>query len=111
MKKQYLIITYIILIFILSVFYLSLDKKIFPIIDGKKIENLTFSFVPNQRTNVPFGSFISNKLEPSHTQGKKFKNKGEMSIWFSDNSVQIPIKILLRLKYGSLELRLKDYTN
>ena len=91
--------------------FLRLEKNIFTTIDEKKIANLTFNLVPKKRTNVPFGSFISNKLEPSHTQGKKFKNKGEMSIWFSDNSVQIPIKILLKLKYGSLELRLKDYTN
>ena len=42
----------------------------------------------------------------------QFKNKGKISIWFSDeNPAQIPVKIWLKLKYGALVLELADRIN
>lgn len=90
----------------------DLNGKILTTLSGKKLTELEFLVSPLQSTIVPLGIFNCNEIMPARTDRKQFKNKGKISIWFSDEKPeQIPIKIWLKLKYGSLVLELMERSN
>ena len=35
------------------------------------------------------------------------KNKGDMQIWFSDNEKRIPVQVEIKLKFGTMLMKLK----
>ena len=102
-----------------SLFY-SLRNKIIPelngtnfkIIDGKKVTELKLIIESQQNVIIPGGNFLCNKVTPVRNDKKKFKNKGELSIWFSEKMPeQIPVKIWIKLNYGSLKMELDNWVN
>jgi len=102
-----------------SLFY-SLRKESIPdlhdskliMVAGGKITQLKFLTSSKQKVTVPHGNYICNRVTPIRTDKKQFKNKGEISIWFSDEKpAQIPVKIWIKLKFGALILELVDHVN
>ena len=102
-----------------SLFY-SLRKESIPdlhdsklnMVAGGKITQLKFLISSKQKVTVPHGNYVCNRVTPIRTDKKKFKNKGEISIWFSDEKpAQIPVKIWIKLKFGALILELVDHVN
>ncbi len=102
-----------------SLFY-SLRQKTIPdlhgsllsTVAGKKTTELKVLAYSHQKITVPFGDYVCNQITPIRTDKKEFKNKGKISIWFSDEKpAQIPVKIWLKLKYGALVLELADRIN
>ena len=55
---------------------------------------------------VPAGSFMCTEVSPARKDNKKFKNKAELDVMFSDDLKKYPVKIRLKLKYGYLMLEL-----
>ena len=39
---------------------------------------------------------------------QKFKNEATMSIWFSNDDVRYPVKISIKMKFGTLILKLNE---
>ena len=102
-----------------SLFY-SLRKESIPdlhdskliMVAGGKITQLKFLTSSKQKVTVPHGNYVCNRVTPIRTDKKQFKNKGEISIWFSDEKpAQIPVKIWIKLKFGALILELVDHVN
>ena len=60
----------------------------------------------NQKVIVPAGSFICTEVSPAREDNKKFKNKAELAIMFSNDKDQYPVKIRIKLKFGYLVLEL-----
>lgn len=78
-------------------------------LDGKKVTPVKLYIDHNKEIFVPSGKFICDKITPLPITGKNFKNEGEISIWFSKKTkYQIPIKIWLKLKFGSLVMEFID---
>jgi|TARA_B110000444_G_scaffold32465_1_gene27608 hypothetical protein len=50
---------------------------------------------------------MCTKVEPLRIENKKFKNEGNIQIYFSEDKNKYPVKIKLKLKYGSLVLKLE----
>lgn len=58
--------------------------------------------------NVPFGSYICKVVKPYKKGRTLFKNQGDMQIWFTDDKERLPLKIQIKLKYGSMTLYLRQ---
>jgi hypothetical protein len=59
---------------------------------------------------VPAGTFPSLVVKPFREGKALFKNQGDMQIWFSDDARRLPVQIQIKLKYGSMLLRLKSFS-
>ena len=76
-------------------------------LDGKKVTPVKLYIDQDKEIFVPSGNFICDKITPLPITGENFKNEGQISIWFSkETRNQIPIKIRLKLKFGSLVMEL-----
>ena len=51
------------------------------------------------------GTFNCYIVKPFH-QGKLLKNEGDMKIWISDSEKRLPIRIQIKMKFGSRKLDL-----
>ena len=80
-------------------------------ISGKKTTALKVEIKEDVQVNVPAGNFTCTKITPTKLNEKKFKNRSQMSILFSDDENRYPVKIWLTMKYGSLVLELESITN
>ena len=80
-------------------------------VSGKKTTALKVEIEKDVKVNVPAGDFTCTKVTPVKLNEKKFKNRSQMSILFSDDENRYPVKIWLTMKYGSLVLELESITN
>ena len=78
------------------------------ILKGNKFEAIQIRIKKNINVSVPAGNYNCIKIIPTKIKGEKFKNNAEMEIYFSDDSNYYPIKIKIKLKFGSLTLKLKE---
>ena len=60
----------------------------------------------NEVVNVPAGRYNCSTISPKRKDNKKFKNKAELNVMFSNDQKKYPVKIRLKLKYGYLVLEL-----
>ena len=85
-------------------------KTITLIQNGKNIL-LQLIVTENQKVIVPAGNFVCTTISPIRKDNKKFKNKAELDIMFSNDKNQYPVKIRIKLKYGYLVLELDQILN
>ncbi|MEE8335340.1 MAG: DUF3108 domain-containing protein [Candidatus Neomarinimicrobiota bacterium] len=97
-----------------SLFYLlrtvSLDEDspmIFSTYENKKVKEIKFKVGTKAVINSPLGSFTCIPVKPFNVDRSLFKNQGSMKIWFSEDKRRLPVKIQIKLKFGSLTLLLK----
>ena len=86
------------------------DKKI-SLIQNKKTIFLKLKIEEDQTINVPYGNYICTKVLPIRADSKKFKNRAELDIMFSNDIKKYPVMIRLKLKYGYLKLELDRVIN
>ena len=77
------------------------DKRNFPI---------NFHVYKNQNIKVPAGKYDCYFLVPRLREGYKHEPKGKLYVWFSDNDLKVPVKILTKTEFGSLTLELLKAT-
>ena len=76
--------------------------------DGKKITPFQVITKTKEIINTMAGTFSCLAVKPFREGTTLLKNKGDMMIWFSDDKNRLPIQIRIKLKYGSMLLKLKD---
>tara|TARA_A100001037_G_scaffold306738_1_gene354784 strand:+ start:16946 stop:17650 length:705 start_codon:yes stop_codon:yes gene_type:complete len=86
----------------------NIDGQIFSLIDGRKLNYLQMNVEENVATNVPLGIYQCTKVTPIRMDKQKFKNEATMSIWFSNDDVRYPVKISIKMKFGTLILKLNE---
>ena len=86
------------------------EKKI-SLIQNKKTVFLKLKIEEDQIINVPYGNYTCTKVLPTREDNKKFKNRAELDIMFSNDIKKYPVMIRLRLKYGYLKLELERVIN
>ena len=86
------------------------DKRI-SLIQNKKTVILKLKVKEDQIINVPYGNYICTTVLPTREDNKKFKNKAELDIMFSNDIKKYPVMIRLKLKYGYLKLELDRVIN
>jgi len=96
-------------IYFLRTQILTIDRQfIFPMFDGNKVKEIAVSVIGNEKINVPAGTFDCIFVAPSSTDGSRFKHNGEMKIWFSNDSLKLPVKIEQQTNIGTMLLELKN---
>ena len=60
--------------------------------------------------SCPAGTFKCLVINPFKDGKTLLKNEGDMTIWFSDDARRIPVQILVKLKYGTMKLKLKSFS-
>ena len=80
----------------------------FTAFDGKKITPFQVITKTKETINTMAGTFPCLVVKPFREGTTLLKNKGDMTIWFSDDKNRLPVQIRIKLKYGSMLLKLKD---
>ncbi len=57
--------------------------------------------------HVPAGTYPCLVYSPFRENASLFKNQGDMTVWFSDDEQKLPVQIVIKLKYGSMVMKLK----
>ena len=97
------------LFYFLRTIPLIIDETIdFTAFDGKKITPFQVITKTKETINTMAGTFSCLVVKPFRKGATLLKNKGDMMIWFSDDKIRLPIQIRIKLKYGSMLLKLKD---
>lgn len=79
------------------------------ITDGKKIIEGDIAFLRREEVKTPAGSFMALVLQPDFTGlGGIFKDdpKARITLWISDDSRRIPVKLSSALEIGSFSVEL-----
>ena len=74
-----------------------------------KIWDLRIRYSGEEIINTKYGQLACHKFNPVTVIGRYFHNDDDMSIWFSKDSIPIPVKIRLNLKIGSINSELVEY--
>ena len=80
----------------------------FTAFDGKKITPFQVITKTKETIYTMAGTFPCLVVKPFREGTTLLKNKGDMMIWFSDDKNRLPIQIRIKLKYGSMLLKLND---
>jgi len=80
----------------------------FTAFDGKIITPFQVITKSKETINTMAGTFPCLVVKPFREGTTLLKNKGDMMIWFSNDKNRLPIQIRIKLKYGSMLLKLKD---
>ena len=85
------------------------EKKImsFSSFEGKKIIHYNLQMTGKEIVSTPAGTFACNVVRPFREGKNLFKNSGDMQIWISDDAKRLPVKIHIKMKFGSMTLLLK----
>ena len=89
----------------------NFDISTIDILQGNVVETLNVNIKEDIKISVPAGDFNCFRVTPNQIGGGKFKNDARMDIYFSDDVKSYPVKIKIKLKFGSLILKLKEISN
>ena len=76
--------------------------------EGKRIVHYNLQMTGKETIRTNLGTFNCKVIRPYREGKNLFKNQGDMQIWISDDSKRLPIKIQIKMKFGSMTLLLKN---
>ena len=77
----------------------------------KEKEVMSFSSFEGKKI-IHYNLQMTGKEIVRFREGKNlFKNAGDMQIWLSDDEKRLPVKIHIKMKFGSMTLLLKKISN
>ncbi len=76
--------------------------------EGKRIVHYNLQMTGTEIVRTNLGTFNCKVIRPYREGKNLFKNQGDMQIWISDDNKRLPIKIQIKMKYGSMTLLLKN---
>ncbi len=100
-----------------SLFYYlrSIPLEIGKVIKFKSFENnhttqFKLFVTGTENISTDAGKFSCIIVRPYRKGKALLKNKGDMQIWFSDDEKRLPVQIQIKMKFGSMLLKLKQIT-
>ena len=76
--------------------------------EGKRIVNYNLKMAGTEIVDSGLGKFSCKVIKPFSEGKELFKNKGDMRIWISETEERLPIKIQIKIQYGSMTLTLDE---
>ena len=76
--------------------------------EGKRIVNYNLKMTGTEVVESGLGKFSCKVIKPFSEGKELFKNKGDMRIWISETKERLPIKIQIKIQYGSMTLTLDE---
>ena len=97
-----------------SLFYYFRTLKLIPeetidltVFDNKALTEFQMIITSKEQVSVPAGIFDCMVVRPFREGKTLLKNEGDMTIWFSNDIHKIPVQIILKIKYGTMVMKLK----
>ena len=82
----------------------TIDLTVF---DNKSLTEFQMIITSKEQVLVPAGTFDCMVVRPFREGKTLLKNEGDMTIWFSNDIHKIPVQIILKIKYGTMVMKLK----
>ena len=82
----------------------TIDLTVF---DNKSLTEFQMIITSKEQVSVPAGTFDCMVVRPFREGKTLLKNEGDMTIWFSNDIYKIPVQIILKIKYGTMIMKLK----
>jgi len=84
-----------------------------PVFDSRKQYEIEVNVAAKREIlKTPWGEKVSCIIvKPKLKTAGIFTNKGEMTLWMTDDERHIPIKMMAKIKFGRIFAHLKAYTN
>ena len=76
--------------------------------EGKRIVHYNLQMTGKETVRTPLGTMSCKVVRPFREGKNLFKNQGDMQIWISDDDRRLPVKIQIKMKFGSMTLLLKE---
>jgi hypothetical protein len=76
-----------------------------PIADAMRVVQVTFKAEAREEIRTAAGTFQTIRVEPTADAGV-VKNRGNIWIWYSDDSRHLPVQMRARLFWGTITMRL-----
>ena len=76
--------------------------------EGRRIVHYNLQMTGTEIVRTNIGTFKCKVIRPYREGKNLFKNQGDLQIWISDDSKRLPVKIQIKMKYGSMTLLLKS---
>ena len=84
------------------------DIMSFSSFEGRRIVDYKLQIKGNEIIRTELGSFTCTVIRPYQEGENLFKNQGDIQIWISDDEKRLPVKIQIKMKFGSMTLLLKN---
>ena len=83
------------------------DIMSFSSFEGRRIVDYKLQIKGNEIIRTELGNITCTVIRPYQEGGNLFKNQGDMQIWISNDEKRLPVKIQIKMKFGSMTLLLK----
>jgi hypothetical protein len=80
----------------------------FPLADSMRTVTVVMKVEAREDIKTPAGIFHTLRVQPTAEEGV-VKNRGNIWIWYSDDSRHIPVQIRARLFWGTITFHLRSY--
>lgn len=85
------------------------ERKTFSAISGKKRYDLRVIIHGREEINTKFGKKQCIKVEPILEEDGLFQTSGRLFIWFTDDSLRLPVLMKSEIAVGSIKAELIDF--
>ncbi len=75
-----------------------------------KVYPLKVKYLGKENVHTKAGKFHCRVIEPVIVKGGLFKNTGKITIWITDDSLKLPVKVKTDVVIGSVVAELKSYS-
>ena len=74
-----------------------------------KLKNINISIIGKEVIDRSYGTYNTIIVSPESLDSSSvLKNNGDMKIWYTDDDNRIPVRIEIKINYGSIVLSLED---
>jgi hypothetical protein len=87
------------------------DKIGFSMFLDDKVYELYIKYLGKEKVKTRYGKYYAIKLSPLLIKGSVFKDDDKMSIWVTDDSNHIPVRVESPIAVGNIKIDLKEYQN
>jgi len=82
-----------------------------PVSDSGQVYRVPVAVVERKRINCVLGRVNAIRIEPAmFGEGRMLRGEGKMSIWITEDSRHLPVWAQLKLKIGTVDIKLKRIT-
>lgn len=75
-----------------------------------KVYPLNVKYLGKENVHTTAGNFHCQVIEPIIVKGGLFKNTGKITIWITDDSLKVPVKVKTDVVIGSVVAELKSFS-
>jgi hypothetical protein len=87
------------------------DKIPFTMFLDNQVYNLYIKYIGKEKIETRMGTFNAIKIAPLLIEGTIFKDGNKMTIWLSDDSNHLPVRVESPILIGSVKIDLMEYQN